>query len=332
MRDVESALSHWFAPDAAQAPPVAESGGFSGAGVWRVLHAGRRYALRRWPPGVVDEARLAALHRFAKHLAESNLPTPAPMTHRDGGTWLAHAKSYWQLEPWMPGDADYWRNPRPAKLAAALETLAHIHLAAAALEGGAPWRGASASMERRVDRLRDLSGTELPRLRAVVDQLPDSEESRQAQTALRLIVEAAPAEREKALRWQRRVMRLQWRLGDVWHDHVLFTSDRVTGVIDFGAASIDAPAGDVARLLGSLAGDDRTAWQLGLNAYHAVRPLDAEERAAVGLFDSSGVLLSAVNWLHWLYVEPPPVVTANRSRALERLGKLTARLRLCSSD
>jgi homoserine kinase type II len=327
MRDVESALSYWFAPSAADAAPVAVGGGFSGAGVWRVLHAGRQFALRRWPPGVVDEARLAALHRFAKHLAESKLPTPAPMTHRDGGTWLAHAKGYWQLEPWMPGDADYWPNPRPAKLAAALETLAHIHLAAAALEGAAPRRGVSASMERRVDRLREFMESELPRLRDAVDRLPDSDQSRQAQTALRLVVEAAPAEREKALRWAGRVMPLQWRLGDVWHDHVLFTGDRVTGVIDFGAASVDAPVGDVARLLGGLAGNDRAAWQLGLDAYHAVRPLDADERAAVARFDSSGVVLSAVNWLRWLYVEPPPGVTANRSRALERLSKLTARLR-----
>lgn len=46
--------------------------------------------------------------------------------------------------------------------------------------------------------------------------------------------------------------RLQPCIRDIWHDHVLFDGDRVTGLIDFGAMQIDTPATDIARLVGSL--------------------------------------------------------------------------------
>ena len=39
-------------------------------------------------------------------------------------------------------------------------------------------------------------------------------------------------------------------IGDVWHDHILFEGDAVTGMIDFAAAKVDHVAADLARLLG----------------------------------------------------------------------------------
>ena len=68
-------------------------------------------------------------------------------------------------------------------------------------------------------------------------------------------------------------LNLQPCLRDIWHDHVLFTGDKVTGMIDFGAVDIDTPATDIARLVGSLVGDDAAGWQSGIAAYSDVRPL-----------------------------------------------------------
>src|SRR5206468_3640782 len=70
---------------------------------------------------------------------------------------------------------------------------------------------------------------------------------------------------------------LQPCLCDPWHDHVLFDGDRLTGIVDYGAAKVDHVSVDLARLLGSLVGDDADAWQRGLGAYRSVRPLAPDE-------------------------------------------------------
>jgi homoserine kinase type II len=92
-------------------------------------------------------------------------------------------------------------------------------------------------------------------------------------------------------------------LRDIWHDHVLFTGDEVTGIIDFGAMDIDTPACDVARLLGGLVGPDAAQRQIGLTGYCSVRPLMAHELAAVAAFDTSIVLLAGCNWIRWIFIE-----------------------------
>ena len=97
-------------------------------------------------------------------------------------------------------------------------------------------------------------------------------------------------------------VRLHFVLRDVWSDHILFTGARVTGIVDFGAARIDEPATDVARLLGSLEPLNASRWLIGWQAYHADNPHVDLER--VRLLDRIGTLLAAVQWLQWLVIEP----------------------------
>jgi len=92
-------------------------------------------------------------------------------------------------------------------------------------------------------------------------------------------------------------------LRDIWHDHVLFTGERVTGLIDFGALDIDIPAVDIARLLGSMAGDDATAWQTGIAAYSDTRPLSELEIRVAKALDASGTILAGCNWIRWIYLD-----------------------------
>ncbi|HYO24252.1 MAG TPA: phosphotransferase, partial [Lacipirellulaceae bacterium] len=159
--------------------------------------------------------------------------------------------------------------------------------------------------------------------------IPQAHERALAAEAVGLVALVAPQLRHVAERCAGTPLPLQWRLGDVWHDHVLFTGNRVTGLLDFGAAGIDSPAGDVARLLGSLAADDADAWALGLAAYEAVRKLSPDEWQAAEAFDATGSTLAAWNWLRWLWPgrgdAPGPVV--DRPAALERLQRLLPRLR-----
>ena len=69
--------------------------------------------------------------------------------------------------------------------------------------------------------------------------------------------------------WAARPVPLQLCLRDVWHDHVLFTGNRVTGIIDYGAVGIDHPAVDLARLLGDLVGTEPERVRRGVGLYHA---------------------------------------------------------------
>jgi Ser/Thr protein kinase RdoA (MazF antagonist) len=117
---------------------------------------------------------------------------------------------------------------------------------------------------------------------------------------------------------------LQPCLCDVWHDHVLFDGDRLTGLIDYGAMKIDHPAVDLARLLGSLVEDDPEGWSVGLAAYREVRPLSADEEELAHALDLSGTIAGASVWLRWLYHEGKEF--EDRAAAGRRLEGLTLRL------
>jgi homoserine kinase type II len=121
-----------------------------------------------------------------------------------------------------------------------------------------------------------------------------------------------------------RAVPLQPCIRDIWHDHVLFEGDRVTGLIDFGAMRVESVAGDIARLFASLVGDDRPAWQTALGAYEAVRPLSRNERDLIAPFDQSAVLLAGMNWLEWICVEQRRF--SARQKILERLDVTIQRL------
>ena len=90
-------------------------------------------------------------------------------------------------------------------------------------------------------------------------------------------------------------------------------------------------ATDIARLLGSLARDQREDWETGLAAYQELRPLEAHERRLVHTFDESTVLLSGMNWLRWICLEQrrfeqPAEVIARLDEIVTRLAHLAQRL------
>jgi Ser/Thr protein kinase RdoA (MazF antagonist) len=113
---------------------------------------------------------------------------------------------------------------------------------------------------------------------------------------------------------------------DLWHDHVLFSGDRVTGLIDLSAARRDTAAADLSRLLGSMLGDRRREWQDAIALYEAHRALTDNERVLIPILDRSGVLLSAMNWLKRHYLEgvdcDTPAVRARLAELVSRLEHL----------
>src|SRR5262249_7371727 len=93
--------------------------------------------------------------------------------------------------------------------------------------------------------------------------------------------------------WSQRKVPLQPCVCDLWHDHVLFTADAVSGLIDFGSVKEDDVAVDLARLLGSLIGDDAALWEVGFQAYERIYPFGTQDRALARDLDPIGTILSA---------------------------------------
>jgi len=94
-----------------------------------------------------------------------------------------------------------------------------------------------------------------------------------------------------------------WCLSDVWHDHLLFEGEQLTGLIDYGEIKLDHRAVDLARMLGSLVSDNDDRWEEGLQAYRTVLPLTERDAALSRVLDRTGVVLGASNWLRWLYYD-----------------------------
>jgi Ser/Thr protein kinase RdoA (MazF antagonist) len=324
----------------------AEKPGFSGAIVWCIETEAGRFCLRGWPVGTDDRERIRALHRLLAHVRSGGIDFVAvPVTADSGSTLVARAGRFWQLEPWLPGCADFWLSPSDARLAAACRALAHFHQVASGFPAAAGdlahFRSASASIAPtvldRIERFNRWTPDRLAELGQRIDQISgrrvaraqgdSDDESAVAAVADRIVTafeNSAPCVARELRAAALAPVPLQPCLRDVWHDHVLFEGDEVTGLLDPSAARADTIAADLSRLAGSLIADDRRAWDKALEAYQTVRPLSAAEVALVRVLDRSGVLLSGMAWMERsdLWRGAPP---GFRPRVLERLQRIAGR-------
>jgi Ser/Thr protein kinase RdoA (MazF antagonist) len=282
------------------------STGLSGALVWRIEIGGNAFCLKRWPREYPTRGQLAAVHGLLQHVAKIGLKiVPVPVKTRDGHNLLSRNDYLWELTPWLPGEPYDPERPSATKRLAAVRVLAEFHRAAHSYE--TPTVAAAAGLLKRREILRELSGGGLAQLRRAVSNSAASEQRSIAEQMLVLMKQNLQSVLAELERVAETPLPLQWCLRDVKCDHLLFTDNQVTGLIDFGAAAIDSVAGDVARLVGSMAGGDRQRWQSAIEAYHASRPLSTDERRAVDCFDRGGAIAAAANWLRWLFVEQRPI-------------------------
>jgi Ser/Thr protein kinase RdoA (MazF antagonist) len=306
---------------------LANAGGFSGAAFWRVTTSRGDLCLRRWPAQHPTPERLRWIHSVLRHAAEKAIDfLPVPLAMRTGASFVQQDGHLWELAPWLPGKADYHDDPSPEKLAGAMRALASFHQAVSDFPHELPPVAPSPGLSQRLEMLRGLRNGELERIRQVVR---DTRGSSRADVlgwngfgdiAVRLIslFEATRERIHEELSVTVAVpLSLQVCLRDIWHDHVLLTKSRVTGIVDFGAMRVDSVCGDIARLLGSLVEDEAAGWKQGSAAYESVRPLTAEERRLVRAFDRSSTLLAGMNWLRWIYLE---------GRHFEDMAAITDRL------
>lgn len=313
--------------------PIDSRQSFSNAVIYRVETAMGDFALRGWPPNAFPRAQIRGLHTLFEFISSRNVAAVAvPVRTTSGDTIWPFGERDWHLEPWKPGAANFLAEPHSEKLCSAMTALAAWHRAAAEWRSPpecAEWfasspAGASSAIAERMRRFEYWSGPALGQVRHAVARSDSSEWKQIADRLLRQFDRLAavlPPELKHAA--AKRYL-LQPCLRDVWADHVLFSGNDVTGLIDPTACRSDNVAVDLARLLGSMLGDDRQGWDDALRTYHRCRPLNADERELVGVLDRSNVVLSALTWIDRYFLKRAAI--RHPDAALKRLTTYAERI------
>jgi homoserine kinase type II len=291
-------------------------GGFSGAGVYAGFLAGISspvFCLKAYPSDAVALEELAGIHARIRQAADLAF-APRLFPAMAGKTAVEFDGRFWELTDWKPGAADFRLRPTAARLANSTRAVAELHRVWRPTE---PAFAPFPAVARRLALLRDWTA----------GITPASDRGAGGTPAVRVVVArarsvlprwVARAHRELAT-WADRPVPVQPCLCDIHHDHVLFTDDVVTGVIDYAAMKVDHPAVDLARLLGGLVPDDPDRTAAGLAAYHGAGGSTAVTADLVELLDRTGTVCAVANWLMRLGKAAP-------TGAAERLERLVGRL------
>jgi len=304
------------------------AGGFSGAVFWRLTTCTGRYCLRRWPKEHPSEEGLRFIHAVLEHVWRQGFRLiPVPRRTRNGYTYVRLGGFLWELAAWLPGEADYRNHPSRQRLRSAMAALAGFHTVAASYPLSASSPGPSPGIGDRLSRLRRWMRSDLAALATHVTGRVWPELMPTARAILARVPDVAPRVLAVLSDAAEQATPLQPCICDIWHGHVLYEGDPVSGLVDFGSVRIESVAADIARLLGSMVLDDKEGWHAGIEAYRAERPLSPNELRLVTAFDQSTVLMSGLNWIDWIYREQRtffdrPAIVARVDEILHRLRAL----------
>lgn len=325
-------------------------GGMSGASLFR-CQADQTLALRKWPHGVSIH-RVQQIHAVTIPLAArcELIPKIQP-AHPDGRSFAVDsAGAIWDLSSWMPGQPLEF-DAAEQSIRVGGQAIGRVHRE---LQHQGTWVGQVPAVQDRLRRIRwldehlpgcfgvNLEGhvhpTIIPALASAVNRL----QANWTTVSARLLADLSPL--------GLREFPLQYVLRDVHREHLLFTDETVSGIIDFDAVRIDSAAVDLARWGASFRqyqeSPERTIDEV-LAGYIATSPLsevlaEANPRAdfqadsanAPGKFNvstsefrtlilaiaESSLWISLANWVVWLVAESRQF--ADFQRVAERLRRL----------
>lgn len=314
------------------------SGGFSGAAVFKVESADGTHCLRRWSVSQTSSARVLAIHQLLEVANHRGITAvPVPLKADSGTTLLDIDGEFWQLEPWMSGVADFSTKPNDERLESAMTQLARLHNA---IRDWAPspqvsqWfqppnLSPSPTIGHRINMI-DGHVAMVADFDAALAQETDARFREVGSRVASLFRAAHPAVKRELVAVQELGVPLQPCIRDVWHDHLLFDGDELSGIVDFGAMATDSVSCDLSRLLGSLFGCDFASWRRGLSHYETVRPMTEAEHRLLRPLNRSSVLLSGMTWLKRRYVLRN--TPTDLSRVCDRLDAILVRLASLALD
>jgi homoserine kinase type II len=304
-------------------------GGLSGARFWRFEQDGDRRLMRRWPVGGMRPKRLSEIHNALRHAARQGIDyLPVPLPSVAGPTQVEQAGVLWELTPWLPGKATTERPLTDDQLRSGVTAMARFHQAMADFSPSPATVGHPASIANRLAKWRQAKRSEWLASSCSLNR-PEIVTTENAARMRQLVRKLLPAIGESLASVEQVRCPLQIIIGDLRQDHLLFSGDELTGLVDFGALAFDSPVVDLARLLGDSAGEDPGRWRTGIKAYRAIGPSSPEELRLIQVLDASGLVLASYNWLAWLYAErrefpDPQGVGLRINKLLGRLESLAS--------
>jgi Ser/Thr protein kinase RdoA (MazF antagonist) len=290
--------------------------GLSGARVYQCqLPSGQLLALKVWPPGTPRD-RVEEVHRVLLHsraggclLVPQLCQWPRDGRDREGTILTDASDEHWDLMHWMPGSPAIAELDQIRSGAAAI---AQFHASIRALDFRVQRPPAAIS---RLQRLQELQPWVPATLRLAASRKPAAELGEAVQLACQLIQwkwnEVALRITRSLTPYADRQLATQYVLRDVHREHLLFSDQRVTGLIDFDAVRVDTPMTDLARWAGSfLAGNHPAArvWEAALAGFRQEETLirsaatECDPHLARELCLAT-LWISVMNWLVWILVE-----------------------------
>jgi Ser/Thr protein kinase RdoA (MazF antagonist) len=235
----------------------------------------------------MDQSRLAGL-AFVPEVFRSRRNT----------TFEYYQDRLWDLTEWMRGSPVANEDRSAVCIARASAALAKLHRS---WRPGTPDIGTCPAIARRLARACEWLALVRSGWRPDFAMLPSLRNW--SELAWRALQKHAPLLPDRLAPWMQHTVPRQPCLCDVRREHVLFTSDEVTGIVDYGGVKTDNVAVDLARMLGSMVPDRPAMWLAGIEAYRQLQSLSELEIRLIRVLDESGRLLGAANWLRWLYLE-----------------------------
>jgi len=278
--------------------------------------------MRAWPPSYPAPEQLSAIHELMRIARESGVGfVPMVLTTHENSTWVAGADRLWEVTSWMPGRAENCYHPSRIRVQAACSALARVHVA---WERFSPQTGACPAIQRRLAAVRHWrqwtqTGWNPQQATSQTESLRNW-----INRAWLILQKWIPWIPHALVPWLPEEFPLQPCLCDIRADHILFSRDEITGLVDFGSIKIDHVAVDLARLLGTMVGDDVEARMAGIDAYSQIRPFSSKHVPLVQALDETGTILGAANWLMWRYRDGRTF--SNSEEAVRCFGALVERM------
>ncbi len=309
--DLSTILPRW--PVAVSDVSPIQSNGFSGAQIWKInAHQTQPLCLKHYRSDSLSVNLLDGIHRVLIHAFNEGCEFVAkPMRLEDGFTTVvagppgSPTAGLWELSNWVPGTAACSFNDPQIK--SAFASIAQFHKAAAQVNLAF---GPSPNLDLRQTQLSKLVRPDSPMLDQASDKLKNSSIDDTLRGPLRTIVDLlqrVPQAHIASLRarlseFATEDLPLHPVVRDLRAEHLLFTGDQLTGLVDFDAMQMDSVAYDLSRLTSSMRLNE-SQLHLALSTYHAARPIQAAEASLIQLLTSISRLLAPLSWVNWLVLE-----------------------------